>query len=124
MSPLRLFLFDDALARGWAPFTLTRPAGELLFGSRTLRERAERAFGARCEAHLSRSALLGFDEPGAPPVCAADELGTGGTRVLLSSRAVVEPVEAEPPDDFARLSVGGEPAGWVLPDGAPFPPRE
>ena len=36
-----LFLFDDQVARGWDPFSLTRPAGELLFGALLLRERAD-----------------------------------------------------------------------------------
>ena len=45
MTPTNLYLFEDRRARRWAPFSLTRPAGELLFGCLTLRERAERIFG-------------------------------------------------------------------------------
>jgi UDP-N-acetylglucosamine diphosphorylase / glucose-1-phosphate thymidylyltransferase / UDP-N-acetylgalactosamine diphosphorylase / glucosamine-1-phosphate N-acetyltransferase / galactosamine-1-phosphate N-acetyltransferase len=121
MSSLRLFLFDDGRARRWAPFTLTRPAGELLHGCLTLRERVERAFGAGCEGHVSRRALLGYDEPGAPPTVALDKIGTRGTRVLVSSRAALELMEIEVPADERRILVGGKPAGWVLPDGAPLP---
>ncbi len=96
---VRLFLFDDRRARRWAPFTLTRPVGELLYGCLTLRERAERAFGARCEGHVSRAALLGFDEPGAAPTVALEDIGTEGTRVLLSSRAAPALGGVGVPDD-------------------------
>ena len=121
MTEVRLFLFDDRRGRRWAPFTLTRPAGELLFGCLTQRERAEQLFGVRCEGHLTRKALLGFDEPGAAPVIALDDVGTAGTRVLLSSRAVPAFQDIDLPEAHAKISVGGEAAGWVLPDGAPLP---
>ncbi len=42
---MALVLFDDERARAWTPFTVTRPAGELLFGCLTLRERAEHFCG-------------------------------------------------------------------------------
>lgn len=121
MTPARLFLFDDRVARRWAPFTLTRPAGELLFGCMTLRERAARALGAPCEGHVTRAALLGFDEPGAAPAIALEEVGTEGTRILLSSRAVPDLAHADIPGGARTITVGGEVAGWVLPDGAPLP---
>lgn len=119
---VRLFLFDDARARAWAPFSLTRPIGELLFGCMTLRERAEHAFGARCEGHLSGPDLAGFDEPGSPPAIASEAVGTEGTRVLLSSRAAVDLAELDIPARVARLVLAGECVGWSLPDGAPLPP--
>ena len=121
MSGVRLFLFDDRHARRWAPFTLTRPAGELLFGCLTLRERAERCFGTPCEGHISRSALRGFDEPGAPPTVGLDDIGTHGTRILLSSRAALRLGTVAVPEHASRLIVDGEVAGWVLPDGAALP---
>jgi len=123
VSRLRLFLFDDHLARRWAPFTLTRPVGELLHGCLTLRERAEHALQARCEGYLSRRALAGYDEPGAAPVVPLDRLGTEGTRVLLSSRAALTLRPVDLPSGPARLMVDGQSAGWVLPDGAD-PPSE
>jgi len=121
MSAVRLFLFDDGRARRWAPFTLTRPAGELLFGCMTLKERAERVFGTKCEGHLTRRALLGFDEPGAAPVVTLQHVGTRGRRVLLSSRAAPDLGAVDVGDAAARLTVGGVPAGWILPDGAALP---
>ena len=66
MSDAKLYLFDDSRARRWAPFSLTRPVGELLFGCSTLKARAERVFGMECHGHVSRRALGGFDEAGVP----------------------------------------------------------
>lgn len=121
MSDARLFLFDDGRARRWAPFTLTRPAGELLFGCMTLKERAERVFGAKCEGHVTRRALGGFEEPGAAPAITLPDVGTRGKRILLSSRAAPHFDGVAVPDDLTRLTVAGVPAGWILPDGAPLP---
>ena len=121
MSDVRLFLFDDGRARRWAPFTLTRPAGELLFGCMTLKERAERVFGAKCAGHLTRRALIGFEEPGAAHAVALNDVGTRGHRILLSSRAAPYFDGIEIPADLTHLTVAGVPAGWILPDGAPLP---
>jgi len=121
VSDLRLFLFDDGRARRWAPFTLTRPVGELLFGCLTLTERAERVFGTPCVGHLSRRGLLGFEEPGAAPAATLQDVGTHGRRVLLSSRAVPKLEAIEIPEDLTRLEVAGAPAGWILPEGAALP---
>ncbi len=121
MTDVRLFLFDDGRARAWAPFTLTRPAGELLYGCMTLRERAERVFGTKCEGHLTRRALTGFDEPGAAPVVTLQDVGTRGLRILLSSRAGPDLGRIDLPVEFTRISVAGSPAGWILPEGVPLP---
>ncbi len=125
--PARLFLFDDARARRWAPFSLTRPVGELLFGTMTLRARAERVVALACEGHITRSALRGLDEPGVPPVVAVDALPEPHTpdtwTFFLSSRVALD----APPDltfeDAARLVLGGRTVGWVVPPGA-APPSE
>jgi UDP-N-acetylglucosamine diphosphorylase/glucosamine-1-phosphate N-acetyltransferase len=119
--PLRLFLFDDGGARRWAPFTLTRPAGELLHGCLSLRERVERALGVPCEGHVTRRALLGFDEPGAAPTVALDKIGTEGTRIFVSSRAALDLDRVDVASEERRITVGGRTAGWVLPDGAALP---
>ncbi len=121
MSEVTFYLFDDRRARRWAPFTLTRPVGELLFGCARLRERAETVLGLPCAGHVSRKALLGFDEPDGVRAIALDQVVASGTRVLLSSRAVIDFQELTIPEGSARISVGGQPAGWVLPEGAPLP---
>jgi hypothetical protein len=58
MPAISLFLFDDARARGWHPFTLTRPAGELIFGALLQRRRAELLWGTSVTAHLSDAPSL------------------------------------------------------------------
>lgn len=101
--------------------TLTRPAGELLFGCLTLRERAERLVGLPCTGHLSRSDLHGFDEPGAAPVVSLDEVVEEGTRIFLSSRAILDFGALELPSARRRLVVDGQPVGWIVPEGDPLP---
>lgn len=122
MSDARLYLFDDGVGRRWAPFTLTRPAGELRYGCLTFRERAERVFRLRCSGHLTRRALEGFDEAGAAPVLQRDDIPSHTTRILLSSRAVPELQDIpEPPP--GRITIAGETVGWVLAPGEPLPPE-
>ena len=126
MKPI-LHLFDDREARSWAPFSLTRPAGELLLGCLTLRERAERFWGVRCSGHLCDPKLAGFAEEGSPPVLDSDGMagrGEESLRIFLSSRAVCGPAAAPDLAHPATVVVGGEAAGWILPPGSPAPPRE
>jgi UDP-N-acetylglucosamine diphosphorylase / glucose-1-phosphate thymidylyltransferase / UDP-N-acetylgalactosamine diphosphorylase / glucosamine-1-phosphate N-acetyltransferase / galactosamine-1-phosphate N-acetyltransferase len=127
MTALQLLLFDDRTARGWEPFALTRPAGELLLGTMTLRQRAEHVFGATCAGHIAADHLLGFEEAGAPRVLGPDTVPRGGDRLILSSRAVPDPEAAkglEGVSTAVSLRLGGQPAGWYLPDGAPAPDPE
>ncbi len=126
-----LFLFDDEIARSWEPFSLTRPAGELLFGAFLLRERSEVYWGSRCQGHLSSDGLRGFSEPGSPPIVELDGIATERHRIFQSSRAAPF---GSPPALLARpetgessgkegttLLVGGQVAGWILPPGMPNP---
>jgi UDP-N-acetylglucosamine diphosphorylase / glucose-1-phosphate thymidylyltransferase / UDP-N-acetylgalactosamine diphosphorylase / glucosamine-1-phosphate N-acetyltransferase / galactosamine-1-phosphate N-acetyltransferase len=117
-----LALFDDDVSADWRPFTLTRPAGELLFGTRTLRRRAEDAFGLKCVGHVSGAALADFDEPWAPPVLSVRDLPTDTDLVLVRSRFVVEPTTL--PDHPALLVSAGRVVGVRLPAGAGPPAAE
>ena len=123
MTQTNLYLFEDRRARRWAPFSLTRPAGELLFGCLTLRERAEHIFGMKCQGHLSRHALVGFDEPDSAPTISLDEISEGTRQIIISSRAAPDFQDIELPDEPAWITVNGIPAGWVLPPGTE-PPSE
>ena len=116
----RLYLFDDVRADAWAPFSLTRPTGELLFGRWRLRERVERFAGARAAGHLTRPALARFAEAGAPAAVTPDAVPAGETRLLWSSRAVPE-LSAEPGREPANLWVGDALAGASLAPGAEMP---
>ncbi|MGH7467757.1 MAG: putative sugar nucleotidyl transferase [Longimicrobiales bacterium] len=120
MSELQLILYDDAQARNWFPFTLTRPAGELLFGAFTQRQRAERVFGARCIGHLTELALSGFEEPDAAPILTAREVDTQSARLFLSSRAVPA-WESGIPRGRTALRMGADVIGFFCPPNSPSP---
>ena len=121
MMSARLFLFDDSVARDWHPFALTRPAGELLFGSETMRARAQRVWGARCRGHLAGDALLDFDEPGAPRCLAPEAVGCDGNRLLLSSRFVCDAGRLAFDRPTLLTTEGTEPVGVWVPEGMELP---
>jgi UDP-N-acetylglucosamine diphosphorylase/glucosamine-1-phosphate N-acetyltransferase len=61
-----LVLYDDARARQFEPFALTRPAGELRAGAELIRRRWERASGARASGFAGAPHLAAFEEFDAP----------------------------------------------------------
>ena len=87
-----LYLYDDAVARAFEPFALTRPAGELRAGALLVRERWERAFGARAVGFVGAPHLAAFEELDAPPAA----------REALSAGAIV--VHARCAPSLAALS--------------------
>ncbi|MYF60426.1 MAG: hypothetical protein F4179_01925, partial [Gammaproteobacteria bacterium] len=116
----RLYLFDDARARRWDPFALTRPAAELVLGALRLWERAARAWGVEYGGHLAGARLAGFQEDETPRALAASDLGPGVHRILVSSRAVVRSRPRQLPPVPAELRIDGTTVGWSLPSGAPL----
>jgi UDP-N-acetylglucosamine diphosphorylase/glucosamine-1-phosphate N-acetyltransferase len=68
-----VFLYDDARARQFEPFALTRPIGETRAGALLVRERWARALGLPVSGHVTSSFLAGFDEAEAPRVLEAEE---------------------------------------------------
>lgn len=122
MAELTLYLFDDAVARAWQPFALTRPAGELLFGAYTFRVRAERLLGVRCAGHVTSDHLRGFEEPDAAPVVQLDAIPADVPRAFLSSRAVVDWNALRTiPEGTSLLRTGDHVIGCILPAGARNP---
>ncbi|HUP89896.1 MAG TPA: putative sugar nucleotidyl transferase, partial [Longimicrobiales bacterium] len=127
MAEAELVIFDDAIARDWYPFTLTRPAGELLLGTLTLRSRAERVLGLRCVGYICAEHLNGFDEIGAPRVLGEGAPGRSSDRaiVYLSSRAVLHwDIDALDFSQETVLRAGDELAGWIIPVGAQHPTED
>lgn len=121
-----LILFDDEIARGWDPFTLTRPAGELLFGTMTLRERIERVLGLACSGHLTAQHLRGFEEENARGVIELDA-GRDRRRLYLLSRFLPEratEADWESAKTGPVLTPEGEVVGWFADVGDPAPERQ
>ncbi|MDQ6887698.1 MAG: hypothetical protein M3068_10435 [Gemmatimonadota bacterium] len=81
-----LYLYDDARARSFEPFALTRPLAELRAGTTLLRERWERALAARALGTVTAPHLADFEEPGAPPAVAE---GVPAGAILANARCIV-----------------------------------
>src|SRR2546423_13295064 len=83
-----LFFSDDARARQFEPFSLTRPVSELRAGTSLIRHRWENATGLRSAGFISGDHLIHFEEGDAPPSAAPkSEIPAGA--VLVNSRCVV-----------------------------------
>ena len=81
-----LYLYDDARARTFQPFALTRPVSELRAGAELLRRRWEQALDLRCAGFIGAAHLADFDEPWAPSA-ASGELPVGA--IVANSRCAV-----------------------------------
>jgi UDP-N-acetylglucosamine diphosphorylase / glucose-1-phosphate thymidylyltransferase / UDP-N-acetylgalactosamine diphosphorylase / glucosamine-1-phosphate N-acetyltransferase / galactosamine-1-phosphate N-acetyltransferase len=124
MTDLDLILFDDEIARRWEPFALTRPAGELLFGALTMKQRAERVLGGRCAGHITAEHLTGFEEPGAAPAVTLDEVPANRDRLFLLSRFVPDwRATADGLDPGVIVDDSDRPVGWYAPSGSQGPPE-
>ena len=75
-------LYDDATARGFEPFALTRPAGELRAGGEITRRRWARVLGTSAGGFVAAPHLASFEELDAPP--AATGTLPAGTWLVLS----------------------------------------
>lgn len=62
----RLVCWDDAAARRFEPFALTRPVSELRAGALLVRERWERVLGTTAAGFIGAGHLADFDEADAP----------------------------------------------------------
>jgi UDP-N-acetylglucosamine diphosphorylase / glucose-1-phosphate thymidylyltransferase / UDP-N-acetylgalactosamine diphosphorylase / glucosamine-1-phosphate N-acetyltransferase / galactosamine-1-phosphate N-acetyltransferase len=76
-------LVDDAVARGFEPFALTRPVGELRAGGALIRHRWTQVLGLPCTGFVGAEHLDAFEEFDAPP--AATGVLEAGT-VLVNAR--------------------------------------
>lgn len=82
-----LYFYDDARAREFEPFALTRPASELRAGAMIVRRRWERVTGLESKGFIGANQLKDFDEEGAPPCISAGEIPAGS--VVVNSRFVI-----------------------------------
>jgi UDP-N-acetylglucosamine diphosphorylase/glucosamine-1-phosphate N-acetyltransferase len=83
----RLYLFDDARARQFEPFALTRPVSELRAGAEIIRNRWEKIGQTKAYGFIAGSHLIDFDEPGAAPSVSAEQTIPNGS-VIANSRFV------------------------------------
>jgi UDP-N-acetylglucosamine diphosphorylase / glucose-1-phosphate thymidylyltransferase / UDP-N-acetylgalactosamine diphosphorylase / glucosamine-1-phosphate N-acetyltransferase / galactosamine-1-phosphate N-acetyltransferase len=81
----QLYLYDDAIARSFEPFALTRPFGEMRAGIALGRTRWERALDAVAAGFAGAEHLRDFDEAGAP--AAAGDIRANS--ILANSRCLV-----------------------------------
>ncbi|MFQ5679453.1 MAG: putative sugar nucleotidyl transferase [Gemmatimonadota bacterium] len=118
---MRLYLFDDRVADGWAPFALTRPCSELLFGDRLLRRRLERYAGTPAAGLMTRPWLGAYREEETPPVVDRS-IREQEERLFLCSRFVpAAGARFEPPERASTLWIEGEAVGAWLPAEVPGP---
>ena len=83
---MTLVFFDDAIAREFEPFALTRPVSELRAGAELIRRRWEMAFGLSSTAIVAADHLADFEENGAPLVTRG-ELPAGS--IVINARCAV-----------------------------------
>lgn len=97
-----LYLYDDARARTFEPFALTRPVSELMAGAMIIRERWEFATGLTAAGFIGARHLAHFDEPDAPHAAREDgEIPAGS--VIANSRFV-----AALGNDLRTATIGSE----------------
>jgi len=83
-----LYFYDDARARQFEPFALTRPASELRAGTSLIRRRWERATSLDSAGFIGAAHLANFEEGNAPPAVAPNSEIPAGS-VVVNSRCVV-----------------------------------
>ena len=87
-----IVLYDDARARHFEPFALTRPTGELRAGALLTRERWTLALGIAVSGFVSGAHLSSFDEEGAPN--AVDGIARGA--IIANARFAPRLIAANP----------------------------
>jgi UDP-N-acetylglucosamine diphosphorylase/glucosamine-1-phosphate N-acetyltransferase len=93
-------LVDDMTARGFEPFALTRPAGELRAGGALIRHRWMQALGLPCIGFLGAPHLASFAEFDAPPM----------VRGMLPAGTIVVNARCAPQ---LRRAAAGAHASWL-----------
>jgi UDP-N-acetylglucosamine diphosphorylase / glucose-1-phosphate thymidylyltransferase / UDP-N-acetylgalactosamine diphosphorylase / glucosamine-1-phosphate N-acetyltransferase / galactosamine-1-phosphate N-acetyltransferase len=83
-----LYFYDDARARQFEPFALTRPVSELRAGTSLIRKRWERATSLSSAGFIGGPHLQHFQEGKAPPAITGDAEIPAGV-VVVNSRCVV-----------------------------------
>ena len=83
-----LYFYDDAQARQFEPFALTRPGSELRAGTSLIRRRWERVTGLQSAGFISSPHLTQFEEGNAPPAVAPKSEIPAGS-IVVNTRCVI-----------------------------------
>jgi UDP-N-acetylglucosamine diphosphorylase/glucosamine-1-phosphate N-acetyltransferase len=83
-----LYFYDDARARQFEPFALTRPGSELRAGASLIRKRWERATSLPSAGFISSPHLAEFEEGKAPPAVAPKSEIPAGS-IIINTRCVI-----------------------------------
>jgi UDP-N-acetylglucosamine diphosphorylase/glucosamine-1-phosphate N-acetyltransferase len=83
-----LYLYDDARARTFEPFSLTRPVSELRAGAELIRRRWERATNSTATGFIAGDHLTDFEEFDAPSAIPLHETLPAGA-IVVNSRCVI-----------------------------------
>jgi UDP-N-acetylglucosamine diphosphorylase/glucosamine-1-phosphate N-acetyltransferase len=83
----RLYLYDDAKARAFEPFALTRPVSELRAGAELIRLRWELVARTKAYGFIAADHLANFEELDAPPAV-RNEMTIPAGSVVVNSRFV------------------------------------
>lgn len=97
---MMLYLYDDACARGFEPFALTRPVSELRAGIELIRKRWASVSSRDAAGFIGAPHLIDFEEPGAPNALAPDAIIPPGA-IIANSRCVVGLSESLKDNDSA-----------------------
>ena len=85
-----LLLYDDAAARRFEPFSLTRPVGELRAGIELVRVRWAGALGIPCAGHVVAPHLARFTEQETPPAVTEGVVRAGSIIALSRCAPALE----------------------------------
>jgi UDP-N-acetylglucosamine diphosphorylase/glucosamine-1-phosphate N-acetyltransferase len=88
-----LYFYDDARARQFEPFALTRPGSELRAGTSLIRRRWEHATSLESAGFISSPHLAQFEEGNAPPAVAPKSEIPAGS-IVVNTRCVI-PLDLE-----------------------------
>ncbi|HXC26190.1 MAG TPA: putative sugar nucleotidyl transferase [Gemmatimonadaceae bacterium] len=83
-----LYLYDDARARTFEPFALTRPVSELRAGAEVIRRRWERVTATRASGFIGAPHMMDFEEFDAPLAIPPETEIPAGV-IIANSRCVV-----------------------------------
>ena len=113
-----VYLFDAPELRDrFAPFSVSRPLGELRYGAFLLRERWSAALGRPIAGHLAAGHLADFVEPGSPPVVSRPGEPNVARLIFISSFAPAHelPVPTDLAEPLRFVDEGGALVGLALP---------